>query len=181
LSQNSSRGGCLSKSQGIKAELTPIKSDELSLKGTTMALLLQSILKKGFPARFRLRGSSMLPFLKDGDLITIVPLENKSLLKGDILAFINSKDGRLTVHRMIRKKDNYFIFKGDHNSKKDDLVSRDQLLGYVNNIQRKGKSIIFGLDYGKRLLALLSQLNVISHASRSLKKIRLIINHGKLQ
>jgi hypothetical protein len=47
---------------------------ELFLTGPVFIELLHATLAKGVPFPFRARGSSMHPFIKDGDVITVSPL-----------------------------------------------------------------------------------------------------------
>ncbi len=70
-----------------KPALFSKKGGELKLSGPDLIELLQAVLDKGVPFRFRAKGFSMTPFIKDGDVITIFPLEGSRPRLGDIVAF----------------------------------------------------------------------------------------------
>ena len=61
---------------------------ELFLAGPVFIGLLQTAMAKGAPFSFRARGSSMHPFIRDGDVITVSPLGEGSPGLGDVVAFV---------------------------------------------------------------------------------------------
>jgi hypothetical protein len=66
-----------------------------------LAGLARAILAAGRPVRFRVGGSSMLPNLRDGDVILVGP-PGRPYIRGDVAAFITRPEGPLLVHRLIR-------------------------------------------------------------------------------
>ncbi|MEA3438827.1 MAG: hypothetical protein U9R58_00935 [Chloroflexota bacterium] len=50
-------------------------ASELALSGEALRELMREVLSKGVPVRFRARGWSMEPFIRNGDLICVSPLE----------------------------------------------------------------------------------------------------------
>ena len=64
---------------------------ELFLTGPVFIELLQATLAEGAPFTFRARGSSMHPFIKDGDVITVSPLGEDSPGLGDVVAFVQGE------------------------------------------------------------------------------------------
>ena len=100
------------KFQGAKPGLFSIKSGEFSLSGPALIKLLRAVLERGAPFRFRARGFSMSPFIRNGDVITVSPLSAASPRIGDVAAFIHPRTRRLVVHRIIGKKGVSFFHKG---------------------------------------------------------------------
>lgn len=102
----------------------------------------------------------MLPFIRDGDVITISPFFNYSVSLGDVVAFIHPERSSLVVHRLINKKGYHYIAKGDNVFQPDGLISKENMLGYVTRIQRRGRIISFGFGPERFLITLLSRGNV---------------------
>ncbi len=97
------------------------------------------------------RGSSMYPFLKSGDRITLI---NRFPKIGDIIVF--RKDGVNLIHRVIRVTGNSFVTKGDNIEERDGFRVRvDEIIGVVSGINNKRVS-----SFLNRLIALLSAYNL---------------------
>lgn len=133
------------KHQEFKPALYIKKEGALSLSGTALIELLQVVLDKGIPFRFRAKGFSMSPFIKNNDVITISPLSHAYPRRGDIVALVHPKKGRLSVHRVVRKKDDLYLIKGDNAPEADGLISQKSIIGYVTCIERRGKKMFLGL------------------------------------
>jgi GNAT superfamily N-acetyltransferase len=71
----------------------------LSLGAEDLTELAAEILECGGRLSFRATGSSMWPTLRDGDLLTAVPAESRSIRPGDVLLY-RAPDGRAAVHRV---------------------------------------------------------------------------------
>ena len=67
--------------------------------------IMQDILARGAEFRFRARGWSMSPFIRDGDVITISPRNKKKPAVGKVVAFLQPDSGRLVVHRIIKQSE----------------------------------------------------------------------------
>ncbi len=81
---------------------------------------------------FRMHGNSMLPLLKEGDSINVVPAQVEDLKAGDIAVFSKKGTPALTCHRIIGKLKSgntlYFLENGD-NSPRVDMVSSEDIIG----------------------------------------------------
>ncbi len=95
---------------------------------------------------FIVLSDSMEPTIKTGDLIII--RENKEVHQGDVIAFL--KNNVIVTHRIVSKvvkegQEDYFITKGDHNTKNDDWkVFYNEVEGvYQIKIPEIGKVILF--------------------------------------
>ncbi len=145
------------KSPSARPELRrePIRS--FSLPNDTFLGLLREALSRGVAVRFRARGFSMDPFIRDGDVITIAP-PPAVWQPGDVAAFPATDTGRLTVHRLLVRQHNAFLAKGDNAPTPDGMVGMESLLGRVVRVERThGMSQRLGLGPERRLIAFLSR------------------------
>ena len=129
----------------------------MSLTGPVFIELLQATLAKGVPFAFRARGSSMHPFIRDGDVITVSPLGEDSPSLGDVVVFVRREIEKLVVHRVIRIKGNSYFTKGDGTTGVDSLVPTVNVLGLVTRAERERKRVFIGLGPERFLIALLTR------------------------
>jgi signal peptidase I len=90
------------------------------------------------PFYLRVGGDSMYPFIKNGDMISIMPYRGTKINIGDIILY-NKFHTHLTVHRVINITClgmNYFSCKtkGDNNAESDSYdVFNNEILGIVKH------------------------------------------------
>lgn len=84
--------------------------------------------------RIKTFGSSMYPFLKEGDVVYYKPVKYKDILMNDILVLQN--DTSAFTHRVIYKTDSLFITKGDNNLHPDRVINRDKIVGKAYKVKR---------------------------------------------
>jgi hypothetical protein len=93
-----------------------------------------------------LRGTSMLPSLWPGDLLTIQSSVPCEVVPGDIVLVM--RDNRFFVHRLIEKRSGEscisWITRGDAVPQNDPPVDASELLGLVIGIRRGQRSLIPG-------------------------------------
>lgn len=88
---------------------------------------------------FSVRGSSMSPFLKEQDLITVKPLTNITLKIGHIvLAYF--KNGYI-LHRIIHLDKHHVYLAGDANLAQIEKIERKELIGFLSEATRNDKQI----------------------------------------
>ena len=91
----------------------------------------------------RVRGSSMLPWVRSGDVAVIRRGSLDAVRCGDVVLF--ARDDRLVVHRLIEKRGEFaaerFLIKGDAHPKADGLFGSEEILGRVVRIYRGGRRI----------------------------------------
>ncbi len=137
-----------------------MEEKELTISNVALVELMRDAFSKGSSFRFQVKGFSMLPFIRDKDVLTISPFLPSSNGIGDPVAFIHPKTGNLVIHRLIAKHNNSYIVKGDNIPNPDGLITRENILGHVANIERKGKKKSFGFGPERFLIALLSRGNI---------------------
>ena len=133
------------------------KESELSLSPEALLSVARAVLARGMDFRFRVRGFSMLPFLREGDVVTICPAERSRFLTGDIVAAVHPQDGKLFIHRIVRVQGGCFVMKGDNCPSEDGQIPCENILGKVTRVERKGRRIILGLGWERFALAFISR------------------------
>jgi signal peptidase I len=144
---------------------------ELNLSAPDMAGLLRDVLGKGASFRFKAKGFSMTPIIKDGDIITVSPCLSAGLRSGDIAAFIHPVNDRLTVHRIVGIRGGSFFVKGDNNADLDGLIPGSHVLGRITRIERDGRSVQLGLGAERSAIALLSRFHILPVLLIPLRKL----------
>lgn len=135
---------------------------ELSIGNRHLKGLLMDVLHKGAALRFRARGFSMSPFIKDSDVVTVTPVSKHEPRLGDVVVFINPDAGELVIHRLVGKRDNFhLLIKGDNLPTLEHLVPKTGILGRVKRVERDGRTVALGLGPEKALIALLSRRGLL--------------------
>ena len=108
--------------------------------GKDIVPIMEEILESGGECRLKVTGSSMTPILihKRDSVILRTP-KGKTLKKGDIV-FIKRKSGEYVLHRIYKILKDGFIMNGDAQTWTE-FVEFDQVIGVVNQINRKSKNI----------------------------------------
>ena len=138
-----------------------MKPNEISLSSQALIGLIQPVLSKGASFRFRVKGFSMTPFIKDNDVVTISAIYNSCIGFGQPVAFINPCSGKLVIHRVIGKNSNTYLIKGDRIPKIDGLIPKENILGVITRIDREGRRIKFGLGPERFIIGLLGRLRLL--------------------
>ncbi len=134
----------------------------MAISGIALAELMRAALDKGVPFRFRAKGWSMVPFIHDGDVITVAPLPDGLPCMGDVVAFVRPETGKVVVHRIVERRGDAWLTKGDNsNGEGDGLFSRGNLLGMVTAVERGGRLVRLGLGPERGLVALLSRSGLL--------------------
>ena len=138
-----------------------MRHHELNLSVPDMVGLLRDVLGKGTSVRFKAKGFSMTPVIKNGDIITVSPCLPGGLRPGDIAALIHPVTARLVVHRIVGIRGESFFFKGDNSEDFDGLIPGSHVLGRITRIERDGISVQLGLGAERRTIALLSRFHIL--------------------
>ena len=161
------------KSKSGIPTLVSARGEDLPISSENLLKLMQDVLTKGAFFQFRVKGLSMTPFIKDGDLITIAPLSIDKPAIGKVVAFVHPESGHLVIHRIIGKQGSDFLIQGDNVSgQPDGLISTENIFGCVNRVERNGKRVILGLGMDRYFVAALSRnglLNSFLNRLRGLK------------
>lgn len=94
---------------------------------------VEAEIKQGRNVRFRVRGSSMLPFLRSGkEEVLLTPCRAEKLKEMDVVLF--RYRGAYVLHRIIRKKDTRFIMQGDGICTSYETCDPKDVVGVVSRI-----------------------------------------------
>jgi len=140
-------------------ELEPtLAAGALSLSGAALLELVRPVLDKGLPVRFQAKGFSMSPFIRDGDVITLLPFARRPPALGDVAAYLQPASGRLVVHRLVDRTSSGWLIQGDNApSGLDGPVPAGELLARVARVERQGRRVWLGLGLESRVIAYLSR------------------------
>ena len=124
----------------------PLETQERSPadRRTPLGEFWQEICSVDVPLRLRVRGTSMIPALWPGEMITVRPVGFDALAVGDIVVF--ARDGQLVAHRLqciMEEGDDdsqslRLATRGDTSVDADDPVHAAELVGRVSSVQRFG-------------------------------------------
>jgi len=103
----------------------------------------------------------MHPCIRDGDVITISPLEDRAPRMGEVAAFLDQETKKLMVHRVIARVRGGYLIKGDSNCGPDGLLVFENLIGVVKRVERDGKTVCLGQGPERLFIALLSRFNLL--------------------
>lgn len=127
--------------------------------------LNKDIFSRGESVRFRVRGGSMYPFIRDGDIVEVEPVDGKIIGEGDVI-FYHTAGERMSIHRVLKKiyRDDMTIFmtKGDSIPGFRENVIAENVLGRVSAIERGGRRISFGARYNRFMNILLAKISPFS-------------------
>ncbi|HKW18331.1 MAG TPA: S24/S26 family peptidase [Terriglobales bacterium] len=87
------------------------------------------LVERGCGFRFQARGRSMFPTINDGDILQVCPLGKRKLRVGDIV--LVRADQEFKAHRIIQKRGELLVLRGDAGRDADGTFRQDQLIGLV--------------------------------------------------
>lgn len=133
--------------------------------------IIEEQLKNNGEIRFKPRGTSMLPLLRQGKDEVVVRSFDGKFKKYDIL-FYRREDGDFILHRLIGfDKDKNPVMRGDNQFDKEYGITKSNVIGVVSSVIRNGKSINSGTPLFA-IWVLYSRIYVYTVAA--LRKIRRI-------
>ena len=124
------------------------------LSGVALGELSRAVLERGASFRFRAMGGSMYPMIENGDVLTVVPLGRRAVSPGDVVEFLHPGHGGLRVHRVVGRRNGACLVQGDGITEPDGWIPRENILGRVTEITRRGRRIRFGLGPERFAIAL---------------------------
>lgn len=136
------------------------ETETLNLKREDFASIAYGVLGRGRVLRFKAKGGSMSPFIRNGDVVEVVPLKGKINL-GDVVFYCSSY-GSPVVHRVIQRNKENIITKGDSVSNPDQLILSKQVLGRVVTVEKNGWCIRLDRPMGRLLNILLATISPFS-------------------
>ncbi len=133
--------------------LLVVRDGEARLSGHALAELCREILGRRATFRFRAKGSSMAPFIREGDVLTVAAWDDRAPRRGDVAAFAYPGVGKLAVHRIVRVGDDAAWLRGDNGGPREGPVDVVDVIGRVVRVERGGREAGFALRSGGRFAA----------------------------
>jgi signal peptidase I len=128
--------------------------------------LVEEVVRSFGGVRLRVLGTSMVPALLPGDLVSIRGASLKEISVGEVVLFL--QNGRLFVHRVVgsntvsstgNPEGRYLITRGDRLRHDDPPVSSREILGRVVSIERDHCNIGFAPHGSNSLVARLLRIS----------------------
>ena len=119
---------------------------------------MTSLLAAGLKVRFRARGHSMGPSVRDGEPVTVAPLDARGVTVGDIVL---CETGRSPLAHRVQSIGRgatgiaQLVLRGDASLEDDRPVTAGQVRGHLVTVERAGRALTLvapGGAIGKRLL-----------------------------
>ena len=132
------------------------------LSSEDAAELVRGVLEQGVDCRIQVKGSSMTPFVRDGDVVTLAPASICPPRFGDVVACIHPVSGRLVVHRVVVRIHNKVFVRGDNRVCGEPPIAEDAVLGVVRRVERRGRLVRLGLGPERNLIAWLSRTGLLA-------------------
>jgi signal peptidase I len=124
----------------IKAE----RGREVTLETPDFLEQARQLLSRSLPIELRMSGSSMVPAIEDGDIITLEPVSDDPIKQGDIVLY-HSRFDTAVIHRVVRlersSSERCVVTRGDAASHNDTPVPLHRILGRVKRVERAGERI----------------------------------------
>jgi len=106
--------------------------------------VVTDLLRRGHSVRFRAKGSSMHPTIREGEAITVAPARPAAIRRGDVILYRSARG--VIAHRVASVERGLagapvFIPRGDASQSRDDPVEEGAILGRVVTVERGGRAL----------------------------------------
>lgn len=118
-------------------EMKSIENSPLRINHEEFLGIVKEILARGKPLSFRAQGTSMSPFIKDGDIVTLLRDPNPKVGVGDVV-LLKTGEGKFYLHRVIKKGESGIITRGDACFEDDGFTPHRNIIGKVVRVSGRG-------------------------------------------
>lgn len=105
-----------------------------------IVIIMQEAFERNLRFEMPVNGTSMLPFIHAGDLVTLENIEKCKIKKKDVV-FYQRENGQYVLHRIYKIKDHKYIMLGDNQLSFEKGISRNQILAKMVSYKTKTKNI----------------------------------------
>ena len=148
----------MSQGQIHEAPAEEGQADVLCLSNAGQLELVRAAMEQDVSLRMTVRGFSMTPFIRDGDVLLIDPLRDQPLCMGEVVAAVLPPGERLVVHRLVSRSSGGWLIRGDNCPEADGMVEPQAVLGRVVRVARDGCLMRAGMGPERTLIALVSRV-----------------------
>ena len=136
--------------------------EEALFFNTALAELIEAEVSRGTEFRLTVKGCSMVPFIKDKDIVTISAFPRGQFYGfGKSVAFFYPGRKMLGIHRIIGRQGSRYLIKGDNSPQPDGLIPKENIIGYVTKVKRSHKNVLLGLGPERFMIAFLSRIGLL--------------------
>jgi ribosomal protein S18 acetylase RimI-like enzyme len=135
---------------------------DLRLSNPGQLELLRGVAERGVPLRTTVRGFSMSPFIRDGDVVTFEPFAGEPRV-GDVVA-VALLQGRMAVHRVVARTPQGWVVRGDNCPEPDGVFGSGDFVARVVRVERGGHDVRLGLGDQGRWVAVAGRGGWLSRA-----------------
>ena len=125
---------------GIKAE----RRSEVNLDAPGFLEQARQLLSNNIPLQIRMTGSTMMPAIQDGDVVTVEAIRDDGVQTGDIILYHSIRDTAV-IHRVVRveksSSEPRVLTRGDAAVQSDIPAPFHRILGKVQRVERAGESL----------------------------------------
>lgn len=145
-----------------------INSPEMDqLDHELMVSLLRQALQQGEHPTLKVISGSMSPMIMKNDLVKLSPFNFETLKKGDIITLTQRE--ALTTHRVVSRRNDTVVTKGDRNLTLDEPITKNQIIGKVTKIKSKQFNKTIDLEASKSRWAV-DLISFITHIDFAIKR-----------
>jgi signal peptidase I len=108
--------------------------DSTAIAESVRVALFAELLNRAGEARIPVCGSSMLPSIWTGDVLTVRRCSTGEMSVGDVAMFV--REERLFAHRVVATASHSLVTQGDNLDSADAPVSQEEFLGRVVGVER---------------------------------------------
>ena len=134
--------------------------------------LLRGVAEHGASLHTTVRGLSMSPFIRDRDVVTIAPLRGREPVVGEVVAAVIPGTGRLAVHRVVERRAQGWVVRGDNCPSDDGVLGLANIVGRVVRVQRRGRDVRLGLGPEAVLIAAADRRGLV-------RRLRVLFMQGR--
>ena len=114
-------------------------SKTITINKATMMEEIRQLVSEGKTVTLTVKGNSMNPFMVHlRDQMTLGPWKEEDLKKGTV-ALVRDVYGNYLIHRIINKDNHTVTLLGDGNVLQTETATKDNVIGIMYAIQRKGR------------------------------------------
>ena len=155
----------------IKVLSLKYEKRSISFSSSGAGTLLTAVCGKKSLFRFTARGSSMSPVIRDKDVLVITPPSEKRPCTGDVVALISPLSKKLVVHRIVGKRGNFFLIKGDNIHDCDGYYHKKEIHGYVIKVIKPGGKVYAHPLFVNKVIAFFSRVRLFTFFCRLINKL----------
>lgn len=139
----------------------PSFGDDPPVHSEVQLELLRIAMERGLSVRMRAHGSSMTPMIRDGDVVTIVPIGGREPRVGEVVACVLPVSEKLVLHRVVARRPGGWLLRGDNSRENDGAVAGEAIVGSVARVERDGRDVRVGVGSSGAVIARLSRSGVL--------------------